>query len=127
MTTSTATAPTAGSPVRAPDEVGMPGHRRPGHTIIALSGAVDGAAAPALREHLLGALGRSGRLLILDLREVASADAAGLALLVGIRRRAAGLGIVVRIAAPGPQVAELLRVTGLDRALTVHPDQDVHA
>lgn len=123
MTTPT----TTGNPVRAPDEVGMPGHRRPGHTIIALSGAVDGAAAPALREHLLGALGRSGRLLILDLREVASADAAGLAVLVGIRRRAAGLGIVVRLAAPGPQVAELLRVTGLDRALTVHPAQDVHA
>ncbi|TYK51069.1 STAS domain-containing protein [Actinomadura decatromicini] len=126
MTTPTA-ASAAASPVRVPDEVGMPAHPRPGHTIIALSGTVDGAAAPALRAHLLGALRRSGRLLILDLGEVASADAAGLAVLVGIRRRAAGLGIAVLLAAPGPQVAELLRVTGLDRVLTVHPAPDVHA
>ncbi|WP_131737334.1 STAS domain-containing protein [Actinomadura roseirufa] len=127
MTTPTATASAAGSPVRALDEVEMPARPRPGHTIIALSGKVDGAAAPALRGHLLGVLGRSGRLLILDLSEVTSADAAGLAVLVGIRRRADGLGIVVRLAAPGPQVAGLLRVTGFDRVLTVHPALDVHA
>ncbi|WP_131739677.1 STAS domain-containing protein [Actinomadura roseirufa] len=109
--------------VRAPDEVRMLAHRRPGHTIVALSGALDGAAAPALREHLIGALRHSGRLLILDLGEVISADAAGLAVLVGTRRRAAGLGIALRLAAPGPQVDALLRATGLDRVLTVHPAQ----
>ncbi|TMQ91269.1 STAS domain-containing protein [Actinomadura soli] len=109
-----------------PTKCGCP-HRRPGHTIVALSGALDGAAAPALREHLIGALRHSGRLLILDLREVASADAAGLAVLVGIQRRAAGLGITVRLAAPGPQVAAQLRLTALDRTLTVHPTRDIHA
>ena len=79
------------------------------------------AAAPALREHLIGALRHSGRLLILDLGEVTSADAAGLAVLVGIRRRAAGLGVALRLAAPDPQVGALLHATGLDRVLTVHP------
>lgn len=126
MTTLT-TAPATAGLVRAPDEVRMPAHRRPGHTIVALSGALDGAAAPALREHLIGALRHSGRLLILDLGEVASADAAGLAVLVGIQRRAAGLGITLRLAAPGPQVAAQLRLTALDRTLTVHPTLDIHA
>ncbi|WP_165970348.1 STAS domain-containing protein [Actinomadura sp. 6K520] len=116
-----------GSLVSVPDEVRMPNHQRPGHTIVALTGALDATAAPALREHLIGVLRRSGRLLILDLREVASADAAGLTVLIGIRRRAAGLGIVVRLAAPAPQVAALLRITGLDRALTVRPAQDRYA
>ncbi|MBB4772714.1 STAS domain-containing protein [Actinomadura livida] len=102
----------------------MPARQRPGHTIVALSGALDGASAPALRAHLIGALRRSGRLLILDLGEVASADAAGLAVLVGIRRRAAALGITLRLVAPGPQVAALLRVTALGRALPVYPDPD---
>ncbi|TDB87536.1 STAS domain-containing protein [Actinomadura sp. 7K534] len=119
--------PAAGGSVRTPDEVRMPAHRRPGHTIVALTGALDGAAAPALREHLLGLLRRSGRLLILDLGEVASADAAGLAVLIGIQRRAAELGIFLRLAAPGPQVTELLRVTGFDRAFTVQSAHDLHA
>lgn len=121
MTTfpTTTAASAAGGLVRAPDEVRMPTHRRPGHTIVALTGTLDAAAAPALREHLIGVLRHSGRLLILDLREVASADAAGLAVLIGIRHRAAGLGITLRLAAPGPQVAARLRLTGLDRALTV--------
>ncbi|MEU5990387.1 STAS domain-containing protein [Spirillospora sp. NPDC047418] len=110
--------------VRAPDEVRTPARRRPGHTIVALSGALDGAAAPALREHLIGALRHSGRLLILDLGEVASADAAGLAVLVGTRRRAAVLDVTLRLVAPRPQVAALLRATALDRALPVYPEPD---
>jgi anti-anti-sigma factor len=127
MTTFTAIAPAAAGLERGPDEVRMPAHRRPGHTIVALSGALDGAAAPALREHLIGASRHSGRLLILDLSEVTSADAAGLAVLVGIRRRVAGLGITLRLAAPTPEVAALLRATGLDRALTVRPAREVRA
>ncbi|MFG2021722.1 STAS domain-containing protein [Actinomadura geliboluensis] len=123
MTTFTTTPPRPPPRISrgGPDEVRMPAHRRPGHTIVALSGALDGAAAAALREHLIGALRHSGRLLILDLRAVTSADAAGLAVLIGIRRRAHGLGITLRLAAPGPQVAGLLRTSGLDRALIVLP------
>ncbi|GGU92466.1 anti-sigma factor antagonist [Actinomadura cremea] len=123
----TAPVPAAAGLVRVPDEVGMPAHRRPAHTIVALSGALDRAAAPALREHLIVTLRYSGRLLILDLSEVTSADPAGLAVLIGARRRAAGLGVSLRLADPGPQVAALLRVTGFDHALPVHPPRDVPA
>ncbi|MFC5188071.1 STAS domain-containing protein [Actinomadura harenae] len=129
MTTVTTTVPATANPQR-PDEVRMPAHRRPGHTIVGLSGVLDGAAAPALREHLIGALRRSARLLILDLSEVASADAAGLAVLAGTQRRAAGLGVTLCLAAPGPQVTALLHVTGLDRVLIAQHAQhaqDPHA
>ena len=122
-----APAQAAGGLVRAPDEVSMPTRRRPGHTIVALTGALDRAAAPALREHLIGVLRHSGRLLILDLSEVASADAAGLAVLIGAQRRAAGFGVILRLTAPGPQVAALLRSTGLEHALTVQPTQELRA
>ncbi|GGQ13441.1 anti-anti-sigma factor [Actinomadura coerulea] len=100
-------------------EVRMPAHRRPGHTIIALHGDLDSAAAPALREHLIGVLRPSGRLLILDLGEVSSCDAAGLAVLVGLQHRAAGLGIIVRLGAANRQLTDLLHLTGLDRVLMV--------
>ncbi|HEX2314623.1 MAG TPA: STAS domain-containing protein [Thermomonospora sp.] len=113
---------TLDSPVRAPTEVTMPVPRRRGHTIVALHGDLDTAAAPALREHLVGVLRHSARLLTLDLGEVPFCDSAGLAVLLGTQRRAAVLGVTLRLAAPRPQVATLLRVTGLDRALTVSAD-----
>ena len=49
-------------------------------------------------------------------------DPAGLAVLIGTQRRARLLGIVVRLAAPSVPVAKLLRLTGLDRSLTICPD-----
>lgn len=122
MTTETTrTAATATGHHRAPAEGDMPARRRPGRTIIALHGDLDLTSAPALREHLLAALRHSARLLILDLDEVSFCDAAGLTVLLGTQRRAAGLGITLSLAAPNPQVAKLLRITGLDRCLTVHP------
>ncbi|MEW2355695.1 STAS domain-containing protein [Spirillospora sp. NPDC029432] len=102
-----------------PPEVSMPAHPRPGHTIVALHGALDADSAPALRTHLLGVLHRSARLLILDLGEVSSCDEAGLAVLIGIQRRATGLGITLRLACPRPHITMLLHATGLERSLTV--------
>jgi anti-anti-sigma factor len=100
---------------------GLPGHGRPGHTIVALHGYLDIGSAPALREHLIGTLHHSARILVLDLGEVTFCDAAGLGVLIGIQRRATGLGITMHLANPRPQVAKLLRITGLGRSLTVRP------
>jgi anti-anti-sigma factor len=91
-------------------------------TVIRLRGALDIAAAPALRERLIALLRPGMRLLVLDLSRVPSCDAAGLAVLVGTQRRARLLGIIVRLAAPSLPVATLLRLTGLERNLTVCPD-----
>ena len=62
------------------------------------------------------------RLLIIDLLRVPSCDPAGLAVLVGTQRRARLLGIVVRLVAPSLPVSKQLRLTGLDRSLTIWPD-----
>ena len=91
-------------------------------TIVRLDGALDIAAAPALRERLIGLLHPGTRLLVLDLSRVPSCDSAGLAVLVGVGRRARVLGIVMCLAAPSAPVAKRLRLTGLDRALTIYPD-----
>jgi len=91
-------------------------------TIVRLGGALDFAAAPALREQLTGMLHPGTRLLILDLSRVPSCDPAGLAVLIGTQRRARLLGIVVRLVAPSLPVATLVRLTGLDRSLTICPD-----
>ena len=69
-------------------------------TIVRLCGALDFAAAPALSR-------------------VSSCDPAGLAVLIGAQRRARPLGIVVRLVAPSLPVSKRLRLTGLDRKLTI--------
>jgi anti-anti-sigma factor len=114
MTSAGATSRPAGSRPGA----GLPAAR----TIVRLRGALDAAAAPALRERLLGLPHPGMRLLVLDLSCVPSCDTAGLAVLIGTQRRARPLGIVMRVAAPSLPVAKLLRLTGLDRILTICPD-----
>jgi len=92
---------------------------RPGLTIARLEGDLDIGTTPVLRERLLGVLGPGVRLLIIDLSGVSFCDVSALAVLIGTQRRARGLGSTVRLAAPRPQMAKLMRVTGLDRHFTI--------
>jgi anti-anti-sigma factor len=93
-----------------------------GITVVKLDGDLGTGAARELRERLIGVLRPGVRLMVVDLSRVQSCDPAGLAVLIGAQRRAKERGIVVRLAAPSPPVAEMLRSTGLERCLTVCPD-----
>jgi anti-sigma B factor antagonist len=93
---------------------------RGGYAIAALSGDLGIASAPALREQLLSLL-RAASHLIIDLSAVDHADASGLAVLVGSGRRALLLGGSLRLAAPSPQAARILAVTGLNQHLDIFP------
>ncbi len=92
-----------------------------GYVIAALSGELDIAAAPTLREQLLGLLRPAASRLIIDLSAINYADARGLAVLVGTRRRAGLHGGFLRLAAPSPEVARVLSTTGLSRHLDIFP------
>jgi anti-anti-sigma factor len=89
--------------------------------IAALSGELDIACAPALREQLLGLLRPAASRLVIDLSAVSYADASGLAVLVATGRRAGLLGGLLRLAAPAPAVAKVLRITGLHQQLDIFP------
>lgn len=106
-------------PVRVAAQASLSVLSRPDCTIASLEGELDIATVPELRERLLGLLGPGVRLLIIDLSGVSFCDVAGLAVLIGTQRRATARGIVVRLAAPRPQVLKLLRITGLDHRLTI--------
>jgi anti-sigma B factor antagonist len=88
--------------------------RSDGFAIITISGEIDIARAPALREQLIGLLRPGASRLVVDLSGVTFCDASGLAVLVGVARRVALLGGVLRLAAPTPLVSAILRLTGLD-------------
>ena len=92
-----------------------------GITIAELAGELDIASAQGLREQLLSLLRPgSGRLLI-DLSKVSLCDASGLAVLIGIGRRARLLGGFLRLAAVSPQADRVLHITGLHRHLPISP------
>ena len=93
---------------------------RGGYVVAALSGELGIASAPALRELLVSLL-RTASHLIIDLSAVEHADASGLAVLVGSRRRARLLGGSLRLAAPSPEVAKVLSATGMNQHLEIFP------
>ena len=95
--------------------------RLSGHTVIAICGELDLATTAPLRDRILTILKDTTSPVIVDLSGVSFCDASGLALLVGTQRRATMHGLTVALAAPRPNLHKLLRITGLDRAFTVHP------
>ena len=85
-----------------------------GYTIMTISGELDIASVPVLRDQIPGLLPPQAGRIVIDLFGVTFCDASGLAALVGASRRADQLDGVLRLAAPTPLVATLLRLTGLD-------------
>lgn len=92
-----------------------------GYLVAALSGRLDGARAPAVREQLLHLLRPAASQLVLDLTLVTDIDAAGLAVLVGTERRARLLGGSLRLAAARPVVRMAVRAAGLEWLLGSFP------
>jgi anti-anti-sigma factor len=92
-----------------------------GAVIVAIGGDLDIASAPAMRERLLSLLRPGACRLVIDISAVRYADASGLAVLVSTQRRAVLLGGGLRLAAPRPEVAGVLTVTGLSRHLAAYP------
>lgn len=93
---------------------------RHGPIIVTLGGDLDMVSAPAAREELLNLLRPGAIHLVIDLSAIRYADASGLAVLVGTQRRAVLLGGSLRLAAPQPEVARVLGVTGMGRHLEVY-------
>jgi len=92
-----------------------------GAVSVAIGGDLDIASAPAVRERLLSLLRPGACRLVIDMSAVRYADASGLAVLVSTQRRAVLLGGWLRLAAPRPEVAGILTVTGLSRHLAAYP------
>ena len=92
-----------------------------GYTVAALTGKLDLAAAPALRERLRRLLRPAASRLVIDLSGISDADVSGLTVLVGTGHRARLLGGFLRLAAPTPAVTEALQATGLSRHFDLYP------
>jgi anti-sigma B factor antagonist len=95
---------------------------RPGVVVIALTGELDLAFAEQVQEAIAAVPGKAD--LLIDLSACEFLDSTGLALLINARKEFAEAGRRLILCAPGPQVARLLEVTGLDREEIVRPSLD---
>lgn len=94
-------------------------HRVGAHTVVELSGDVDVATAPALRDNLLALVNRGADSLVVDLRGVTFIDSTGVGTLLRIFHRQSLLGGAVHYVADQPAVLRVFDLMQLTRRLHV--------
>jgi len=104
-----------------PGGLGFSTRLQDGYTVATLSGELDVACTPELREQLLAVLTPWASRLVLDLSGISFCDASGLAVLVSTSRRAALLGGLLRVVAPSSPVDVALQESGLLRLFDIFP------
>jgi anti-sigma B factor antagonist len=90
---------------------------------VTLVGRLDARAAGPVRDALHSALAAGRGRLVVDLSGVELLDATGLGVLVGAHRRARLDGRELVLRGASFRVARLLKVTRLDRVITVEPER----
>lgn len=91
------------------------------YVIVAVRGEIDLSTADQFRAELFEALDQGGRNCIVNLAEVPYISSQGLRVLTTALERARGVGSTVRLAAPQPSVAMVMRITGLYDLFDVFP------
>lgn len=92
----------------------------PGVTVVGVRGELDLLTAGSLGDRLQQ-LWRPGDQLIVDLTKTAFIDCSGIRALLLAGRRVHQRGGLIRLAAPRPGPAKIIRLAELDTVLPVHP------
>jgi anti-sigma B factor antagonist len=96
-------------------------HGGDGFLRIAVSGEIDVATAPALREHLFEAVDRSSGLVVVDLLDVTFIDSTALGVLIGAQERCRERGATLRIVLKEARIVKIFEITGLTGLFSIFP------
>jgi anti-sigma B factor antagonist len=94
-----------------------------GCMVVFAVGEIDLATSPTLQEALVEAV-ESRRNLVVDLSAVSFLDSTGLGVLIRTRKRIAATHKSMSLVGPTGMVGKVLRITGIDQAIPVHPNLD---
>ena len=97
-------------------DLGLEVHEQDGWAVLAVSGEIDMAPAPMLRERIHTLLADQKVRVIVDLDDVGFLDSTALGVLVGGLKRARTDGGEIRIACAQPRVRKVFEITRLDSA-----------
>jgi anti-sigma B factor antagonist len=87
--------------------------------VVAASGEIDLHAAPALRETLASLAGQGRRNIVLDMSGATFMDSTAIGVLAGHVRTAGSVGGTLTVAGANENVARILDVSGIARALAI--------
>ena len=93
--------------------------RRGDQVVVAVTGELDGATAPVLAAELDRLCDDGETRVVVDLSSAPFVDSSGLGTLVRAHKRLVRGGGELRLAAPRPNVAYVLDLSGLDRVLPI--------
>lgn len=87
--------------------------------VIAVSGEIDVATAPQLRECLHRVIAQGEATVVLDLLDVTFLDSTALGVLVGALKRCRELGGELNIVVADPRIVKIFEITGLTNVFTI--------
>ena len=87
--------------------------------VIAVSGEIDVATAPQLRECLHGVIADGDATVVLDLLGVTFLDSTALGVLVGALKRCRELGGDLHVVVADPRIIKIFEITGLTSIFTI--------
>ena len=105
-------------------ELGLVVREQDGWAVLAVSGEIDIATAPSLRERLHALLADDKRQIVVDLDDVGFLDSTALGVLVGVLKRARAEDGEVRIVCTQPRVRKVFEITRLDSAFDLFDSVD---
>ena len=91
-----------------------------GWTVVAVTGELELATAPRLRQEVVGLVGEGHVQIVLDLSGVDFVDSVGLGVIVSVLKRVRGRGGELVVAGPVPRVRRLFELTRLDEIIPLH-------
>lgn len=98
---------------------------RHGVSVVTVSGEVDVATAPAVRDCLDVVIERDDGMVVVDLLGVTFIDSTGLGVLIGARKRCADEDRELRVVVSEPRILKVFEITGLTELFTIHPSLDL--
>lgn len=90
--------------------------------VLEIAGDLDYETAPAFRQAVDGLALTGGQLLVVDLGGLEFCDSSGISALLAARNLTTEQGTSLALAAIPANTARILRIVGLDRVFTIHPD-----
>ncbi len=88
-------------------------------SIVSVTGEVDVATAPDLRDRLQEVIADKPQMLVVDLLEVSFIDSTALGVLIDAWKQSESIGAAMRIVVSEPRILKVFTITGLTDIFTI--------
>jgi anti-sigma B factor antagonist len=105
-------------------DIGLDLHERDGYAVLLVSGEVDVATVPRMREQLHSLVAQGDNRIVVDLDAVDFLDSTGLGVLVGALKRVRASGGDLQLICTQPRIRKVFEVTGLTKVFAIHDTLD---